>query len=637
LKYYIFYIVLFISATAFGQSFPQTDTIKIGDVIINGKTNKPSSGYKVLSMDSSVLMNFNHKSLAQLLSENSTVFIKSYGMGGTATPSFRGTGGSHTQIEWNGININNAMLGQSDLSILPAGLMDGVDLYYGGASMSLNSGGIGGIINLETSPEWKRETRVSLNPGIGSFGQYTGLVSVKTGNTGFQSVTKAFYQYAENDFRYLNNETGEVPVWETRNNSQISQKGFIQELYYRKSGYNLTGRIWYQAADRNLPSSMLTQQVGLSEKQFDESFRSMLNFDLNRNRFNYFFTGAFIINRLNYYNSLVSIDSRNRTDMFTFKTGLESKIVNGTKIGFTLSEDYNLTESNNYNSNKTRNTTAITVSAEHDNSGRLRTSFLVREIIDRNVFLIPDFSAGAVFRISDMANQKLKANISRNSKIPSLNELFWLPGGNPDIKNEYAYIYELTYELEHNFNAPLNIKSDITLFRNSIKDMIQWQPGPYSYWTAGNIASVNTTGIESSVYLDYRLDAISTGLKASYAYTRAVNAGSEKANNNSTGMQLIYVPEHQANMSFSFCYKSIYTSWVTGITGRRYITSDNQKYLPGYCLNGITAGIKIRIENNLLDMNFTADNLFNINYQTIAHYPLPMASYNIKMLFHFVI
>ena len=37
--------------------------------------------------------------------------------------------------------------------------------------MSLNNGGIGGTINLETKPVWNKETLISLNSGIGSFGR----------------------------------------------------------------------------------------------------------------------------------------------------------------------------------------------------------------------------------------------------------------------------------------------------------------------------------------------------------------------------------------------------------------------------------------------------------------------------------
>jgi len=48
---------------------------------------------------------------------------------------------------------------------------------------------------------------ISFNPGIGSFGQYTGLLKVRSGTSNFQTVTKAFLQSSENDFPYLNGKT----------------------------------------------------------------------------------------------------------------------------------------------------------------------------------------------------------------------------------------------------------------------------------------------------------------------------------------------------------------------------------------------------------------------------------------------
>ena len=82
-----------------------------------------------------------------------------------------------------------------------------------------------------------------------------------------------------------------------------------------------------------------------------------------------------------------------------------------------------------------------------------------------------------------------------------MNDMFWVPGGNPELKNEYAFIYELTGEMNHKISSPLAIKYDLSVFRNNIKDMIQWHPGEYSYWTADNIKSVNTSGLESSFSL----------------------------------------------------------------------------------------------------------------------------------------
>jgi iron complex outermembrane receptor protein len=615
----------------------QNDTIKIKEVIISRKKiNSGPTGYKRITIDSLILKNYSHSTLADILAENSNIFIKSYGLGGTATPSFRGTGVSHTQIAWNGININQPMLGQSDLSLIPAGMVDDIGIYFGGASMVLNSGGIGGIINLETKPVWKKETVISINPGFGSFGRYTGLVKVKSGNIHFQTVTKFFLQSSENDFRYLNTEISSEPVWQTRTNSQVRQQGFIQELYYRRTKNVASARIWYQSANRNLPSTMLTQQPNSGEKQFDESLRTMLNYDVFKGRCDYFFTGAFMLSRLNYSNRLASIDSRNLSESLILKAGMEGRIGKFTELKIVLNEELSIIKSNNYDQNATRNTASVTASAERKGSDRFGTLILIREIFNNNTILIPDFSAGFQFQIMDHKDYFLKANVSRNSKIPTMNDMFWVPGGNPGLKNEYAFIYELTYEMKQKISAPMTFKYDLSVFRNTIKDMIQWHPGEYSYWTADNIQNVKTMGLESSFSLDYVKNSFKSRFSASYSFTKATTGGSNDINDISAGKQLMYIPENQANALFRLDFKNFYTSWVATFTGKRFITVANTKYLPEYSINNLSTGIKLSLKSASVDVNFNINNLLNVTYQSIAYYPLPGRSYFIKFLVQIV-
>jgi iron complex outermembrane receptor protein len=615
----------------------RNDTVQIGEVIISSKkVNTESTGYKRTSIDTTVLKYNSHSSLADVLAGHSLISVKSYGMGGTASPSLRGTGAGHTLLTWNNININHPMLGQSDLALVPAGLIDDIQIYYGGASMHLTSGGIGGIINLETKPLWKKETLVSINPGIGSFGQYTGLVKLRTGNSKFQSVTKAFFQSSENDYPYLNTEISNEPIWQKRTNSQVNQQGFIQELYLREARSVASARIWYESTHRNLPSSMLTQQPNLKETQSDESLRTMIDYDLFGEITNYSFTGAWIINRLNYTNSLASINSSNFSETLILKSGMERHMGQYTKLRIFLNEELNYVKSNNYDDITTRNTVTLTASAERNASDRFGTMLLVREILDTKDFLIPDFSAGLQFRILHGKDYYLKANISRNSKIPAMNDMYWVPGGNPDLKNEYAFMYELTCEMNQKFSSPLMVKYDVSLYRNNIKDMIQWRPGEYSYWTADNIKSVKSSGIESSFSLNYSISKFSTGLSVNYSYTKATTTGSNTANDASIGKQLIYVPVNQANCNFMLNYRMLYSSWLVSMTGKRFLTADNSDYLPGYLLNNLIAGIKLNLKGNSIDINFHIENLFNTNYQTIAYYPLPGRSYSMKLLIQII-
>src|SRR5210317_1328629 len=102
---------------------------------------KEQAGMKQSHVDSTVLQNKAILSLSELLSENTSVFIKNHGRGALATASFRGTSASHTQVTWNGISINSPMTGMTDFSLIPVYVVDEVNLKHGTGSISEMNGG----------------------------------------------------------------------------------------------------------------------------------------------------------------------------------------------------------------------------------------------------------------------------------------------------------------------------------------------------------------------------------------------------------------------------------------------------------------------------------------------------------------
>ena len=74
-------------------------------------------GVQQTKMDSIVLKENIALSVADVLTFNSSIFVKNYGRATLSTVSFRGTSASHTQVSWNGMKINNPMLGMTDFSI----------------------------------------------------------------------------------------------------------------------------------------------------------------------------------------------------------------------------------------------------------------------------------------------------------------------------------------------------------------------------------------------------------------------------------------------------------------------------------------------------------------------------------------
>ena len=612
-----------------GQLSPETDTIKIKEVVITRKQiSSEQPGFKFFSIDSTWLDNNSHFFLNDLLRDATPLFIKEYGAGLTATASFRGTSAGHTQVAWNGININDPMLGQTDFSLIPSGMVDNVMVSFGGASMDLGSGAIGGIINLENKPSWRKETAIDLAPGAGSFGRYSGMVKASTGNDRFQSVTKVFVNNAENNFRFLDSEVA-VPEWKNREHSGVMQKNFMQELYFRKSSDVISARLWYQAASRDLPGSI---QYGYSgEKQSDKSLRTLLSYDAVRGRKEFFAAGAWIRSDMRYSSFYDTAGSVNIVNTMILKGGINFPVSPSAAVKIVLTDELNLVESNYYSGNVNHNNASLTISAEKKKGKWFGAALLLRETLDDRSFLVPDFCAGFEVRAIPGREHYFKLNISRNSKIPSLNDRFWNPGGNPELNNEYAYSLEAGYKLENRIGKSVNIGCELNYFNNYIRNMIQWYPESDFIWVAGNIGSANTSGIESSLLLSCLIDRFSLSLNAGYSFTQARDISSDVA----SGKQMIYVPAHQANGIVQVSYSNFYSAWVTNFTGRTYTTSDNTGFLNDYTINTLSGGYKIHFKRNSADIRLKIENLFDVSYQTIAHYPQPGRSYFLVLSLRF--
>jgi len=81
-------------------------------------------GVQKTQLDTLVLHENIALSMADVLTFNSSIFIKQYGRATLSTVAFRGTGPSHTQVVWNGMRINSPMLGMTDFSMIPSYFVD---------------------------------------------------------------------------------------------------------------------------------------------------------------------------------------------------------------------------------------------------------------------------------------------------------------------------------------------------------------------------------------------------------------------------------------------------------------------------------------------------------------------------------
>ena len=82
------------------------------------------------------------------------------------------------------------------------------------------------------------------------------------------------------------------------------------------------------------------------------------------------------------------------------------------------------------------------VSAKWQPVEPLGLSLVLREEMsgDKWAPLIPAFFIDGL--ISRKGNVMVKASVSRNYRFPTLNDLYFLPGGNPDLKKEHGFTYD---------------------------------------------------------------------------------------------------------------------------------------------------------------------------------------------------
>ncbi|MBN2633494.1 MAG: TonB-dependent receptor, partial [Bacteroidales bacterium] len=245
--------------------------------------------------------------------------------------------------------------------------------------------------------------------------------------------------------------------------------------------------------------------------------------------------------------------------------------------------------------------------------------------------LVPDFSAGIEIRTLRGEEHYLKLNTARNSKIPSLNDRFWNPGGNPGLKNEYAFSFEAGYSIYHEIGNYVSLSSELNYFNNFIRNMIQWYPDSSYFWTAGNIGKVNSEGIEYSLGVKYSSGDFVLDFSGMWSYTDARDITSSETN----GKHLVYVPRHKINGIIRLTYNNLFTEWMTGFTGKTYTSADNTAMLSDYLINSFTAGYGIHPGRTSADVRLRIDNIFNRHYQTIQYYPQPGRSFLLSLTLKF--
>lgn len=639
-------------------------TIDLPEVTANAARPMADIGRQLTLIDSAALKENVALSMADVLAYNSSVFVKNYGRATLSTVSFRGTSPAHTAVTWNGMNINAPMMGMTDFSLIPAYFIDNASLLHGSSSVAVTGGGLGGAVQLSTTMVDSDGWSGQYTQGIGSYSTFDEFLRVNYGNGKWRTSTRAILSTSPNDYKYINrdkkeniydedhNIIGQYYPEERNKSGAYCDFHLLQEVYYDSEHGDHAGiKLWYVNSNRELP--MLTTDYGdereFENRQREQTFRGVASWNRQFGAWRLQGDAGYAYTRMAYDykrdtgNGLLAVMTRSRSTTHTAYAAVQADFYLSRKWVFAAlvkahqyfvkSRDNNpfevTTGSYIYGYDKARFELTGALTAKWKPMERLGLSAVMRGEMIGTKFSQPIPALFADFTLVPKWNMVLKASVSRNYRYPSLNDLYFIPGGNPNLRPENGWSYDVGAQFSVGSSQRYAFWGSVTWFNSEINDWILWLPTTKGFFSPRNVKRVHSYGVEVKGNFAISFgDDWQAGVDASFSWTPSINKGDPySAADNSVGKQLPYVPiiSAGANARLSWRDWTVHYKWLH--YGRRYTMSDNSETLtgslPAYYMNNVSLERKFRWSALDMSAKITVNNLFNEEYISVLSHPMP--------------
>lgn len=575
---------------------------------------KGRAGHRIAYAQDS-LSDFQAFNLAEALKQNTELFVRSYGSNGIATLSVRGTSSNHNKVYWNGLDISPPNLALMDLSLLQSNPWESLEIDFGAGSMALGSGSIGAALNLHTDWQAPAKNKLALRAATGSFGRQQYQAWGQYGRGKIRAQTSFSFQAQENDYPYR--VPGEDSRRQVLQNADFQQIHLQQSLNYRlKPRAILNSNIWYSRSKRSLPRILLSD-ADLFDRMSDDNLfwnndyqqslaedryllKAQLGLVASSNRFQLAQSSTVDVNNFQSYQGQLRIKTGARHQ-------LEGEIA--------WQGRYDVVQSEGYAGEEDRWLNALYGHLVLDWGAYGRSSLQLRsEIYDHQIAPL----TGSLSWSLDHFKLKPHLSLSRNYRLPSLNDWYWMGSGNPDLKPEESYQINagFNYELK---SGPWQSAWEVHTYYMWVENWIQWQPQD-NIWQPLNLKEVQNLGLDFIWRLS--LNRGSWRYQADVKYQLLQNRVWNKDHRRmAEPRHLAYNPSQSLNFKPQLIYKKWRLAYQLNFTDRYFLDEANRYYLPGYVLQDLQITYGKKLKNHYLGLSFSLHNLADIDYQTIAWRP----------------
>ena len=563
--------------------------------------------------DTLLLEHHRQQNLQSLLQQNSQAFIKNYGPGGLSTISLRGGSAAQTQIKWQDISLNSALTGLADLSSIPVNLFNQIRIQYN----DISEAGIGGAVILSNINQYAPK-HISASMGWESLNNQYYNLDLRLGNKKFHHQTRLFRIQQQNQFRFYHPEKDSLlPLEHARN----VINGLMHDSYFNINDFHQIGiHIWLQEQRRQIPAAYFEQFS--SKKEDVQTQRFVLRYQWRFRRFQQKISLGYFREAYQYQDSLIQF--MNQSGAHQIPLNIKIKHWGKKNFHYTLSSE-NLMSFLIDRKEASLRRHHISLGLNHT---RLLPNLEAEAMIRKewtNLFELPwMYQAKLTYKLP--LQSQMFISYGQNSRTPTLNELYFIPGGNPNLKPEISKALELGIRTEQ-VQKKYQLTLSSILYHKKVSDWIVWYGG--AILTPHNIQEVWSRGSETELQLNIPIKSedISKRLfwvtQIFHSYQLSTSTKGAFINDPSVGKQIPYVPRYQTRGSFGLNHTHWSVLYQFSYTGYRFVTTDESQYLIPYSISSISALYRLNFSGWHIHLNARANNLFNRQYEGVVGRVMP--------------
>jgi len=561
--------------------------------------------------------------------------------------SVRGTDSKHTAVYLDGLLMNSPLDGLSDLSSVPAVMIEKIEIFKSGDA-ALTGRSTGGVILITTKKGTGTDgAEVYYNNALyqsgrdkfstGRLGNHGYGASLKRGLGGGHGV---FLSYSgvryENEWSYINAaKADEYRYINNPNTPRIQSNAYMNSdnIY---ASYNFTsGKI-----DLDAGVNMGIRESGLPgwyDQPYYNAFAKRKSIIISSNIFYNPVTGlkteltssySFRNDRTNisetdtlfhvdsddiFTNYTTKLSGSYRSGIYEFKAGAEYFAESARSDGLEKAVEKRDIISGYV---KTSIDKQLSGTIRLNTSGAVRKDMISGTAFDRYLL------SGTASAVYENGNVSLVPSYrySQSYTLPSFSDMFWaenlFSAGNPDLEPEYCVQHEAsitgTYDLDI-----VKVRLNYTYYDKRLEDLIVWLKRVDGKYTPENFKEGRIKGHELSAGVEL---GEYIQIKAGYERMDARQFTDNIVTNDKV---IIYKPAETLSASITTEFNELHAELKAEYSGSMYLNETNSIFIDPYCLFGAGLSKEFNLSKGSITVSVRADNLLDEQYQVIYGYPMP--------------